>query len=971
MLKFSPIGTEHHLSVLHVACMSGPPHTSPRQDWRLTLIQTKMTPPSPPRGQVARLALRQRLEQAIERRITVVTAPAGFGKTTLLRQWCEALQTRQHAVGWLSVDAEDNDLQQFGAYLLGCLRLGCGVGEQAEALLCNDPMTPVNTIVSVLLNEIAADKRQVFLVLDDFDRLSSDTIRALVLRLLRYAPANFHLLMGVRRDPSLNLGELRVQEQLLRIGIDELRFTVDDARIFLCKAQGGTIDASSVQLLHDATEGWVVGLQLASLALGQSVDAAQVARDIANNRCGIDAYLESTVLAPMPPAMKAFALRTSILERLGPEVCDAIMGDSNTSDDNGSSWDKLEWLEQHNLFLRALDDERRWYRYHALMAAALRRRAERSLAAELPELHRRAGAWFAQQQLWPEAVRHALACGDMAQAAGWVEAAAMVLIGRSDIRTMLGWLAKLPPAIVQERQRLRLARIWAQMLSLQGGKNAEDAALLIQEIAQQQAMQVQTSTCEDIPLLVEIQAAQALSAGLMDDSTTSMEWGRMAHAQAQATPATPRWVRRFAEAALAFGLPYDGRFEEVRQLRTAEREHTEGEAFLYADVYCTSMFGLSALVEGQLDEAARILETALTKAENTVGRYAAAAVLPAGYLAQIYYERNDMALVEQVVAGRTAIAMQACALGSLQRYCRTCARWFWRRGDMAWALTILDEGRELANARQWLRLRASCDAEAVRLHLLRGDLEQAQRVVEELSAAMPATEPAPLGSFLETYTSHAFAQARLAMAQGQTGPAAQRLTELRTRLQTAGMGYLQAIASMLLALALTQHGSPACAFQALDETLAYAQTQQITGSFVDEGGPMLDLLQARQDCTSRPLGTAAPLVAELVGLLHHGQGQAAAAPAPLLAAATQASPLLSKREIEVLGHIAQGLSNKEIARALQVAPETVKWHLKNIFDKLNVGSRVEAAQVGLGLLRSSSLTLRSPRLAFDGVAQIV
>ncbi|GAB3362116.1 MULTISPECIES: LuxR C-terminal-related transcriptional regulator [Giesbergeria] len=921
--------------------MSGPvPLSSPV--WHLTLIQTKMTPPSPPRRQVARLALCQRLEQALERRVTVVTAPAGFGKTTLLRQWCEELRARQHVVGWLSVDTEDNDLQQFGAYLLGCLRLG-GVGGQAEALLRDDPMTPVNAIVSVLLNEIAADPRQVFLVLDDFDRLTSQTIRALVLRLLRYAPANFHLLMGVRHDQGLNLGELRAQDQLLNIGVDELRFTVEDARRFLCQTRGVALDPSSVQMLHDATEGWVVGLQLASLALEQSVDAAQVAHDITSNRYGIDAYLESTVLAQMPPAMKQFALRTSILERLGPEVCDAVMAE------HGSSWEKLEWLEQHNLFLRALDEERRWYRYHALMAAALRRRAERSLATELPQLHRRAGAWFAEQQLWPEAVRHALACGDMAQAAGWVEAAAMALIGRSDVRTVLGWLAKLPPEIVQERRRLRLARIWAQLLSLRGRETTEAAALLAQEVTQQQALG--HTSAADTSLLAEINAARALNAGLMDDSHTSMELGRLAHAQAQASSTAPGWVRRFAEAALAFGLPYAGRFDEVRQLRQTERRDLDSEVSLYADVYCTSMFGLSALVQGEIDEAAAIFEAALSKAEGMVGRYAAAAVLPAGYLAQIYYERNDMVRVEQVIAGRTAIAIQACALGSLQRYCRTCARWFARRGDLAWALTILDEGRELAGVRQWLRLRASCDAEAVRLHLLHGDLEQAQRVVDELSAAMPTTEPSPIGSFLETYASHAFAQARLAMAQGRAGQAVERLTEVQSRLHAAGMAYLHAIASMLLALALDQRGSQTEAFSALDQALAYAQAQGMVGSFIDEGAVMVGLLRARQSYTARPLEPVGSIVGQLLELLDTNHRPDTALTPAVQPHTGTASPLLSGREIEVLGHIAQGLSNKEIARALQVAPETVKWHLKNIFEKLNVGSRVEAAQVGLGLLR--------------------
>lgn len=915
--------------------------SSPGQAWSLTLLQTKMTPPVPPRGRVRRCALRHRLEEAMQRRLTLVAAPAGFGKTTLLREWCDELRARSHAVGWLSIDAEDDDLAQFGAYLLASLRLGSGVGERAEALLREDPMTPVNSIVSVLLNEIGARGTPVFLVLDDFDRLASRTIRALVLRLLRYAPPNLHLLMGVRREPGLNLAELQAQGQLLHVGTDELRFTLEDAQAFFGQAGGVALDDTGVRLLHGATEGWVAGLQLASLALGPCADATQVAQDLVSHRFGIDAYMEQTVLAPLTPALRQFALRTAILERLGPGVCDAVMGGSG-------SWERLEWLERNNFFLRAVDEQRLWYRYHALMAAALRRRAERSLGAELPVLHRRASTWFAQQGLWPEAVRHALACGDVERAASWVEEAAVALIGRSDVRTVLGWLAMLPPALVQVRRRLRLARIWAQALSLQTREAAEAVDVLAREVRSPPLLQGVAPARED-SLAAEVSAVSALIAGLIDDSPRSLELGRLALAQASSD--APPWVRRFAKTALVFGLPYAGRFDEVRRLIGEERADGGGGQSVYADVYCSSMFGLSALVQGRIAEAAAIFEAALDQAERVAGRDSAAAVLPAGYLANIYYERNDLARVQRLTEGRTAMAMQACALGSLQRYCRASARLLARRGDVAAALVVLDEGRELAAARQWLRLRASCDAEAVRLHLCRGEPAQAQRVVEELEAAMPAEEPSPVGSFLETFASHAFARARLALAQGRAAHAAELLERARARLQAAGMAYLEATAGLLLALALERHGRQAEALAALELALAYAQEHGMLGSFIDEGPPMqalLGLWQAR--CAPRRAGLA-PLADRIAALMADPVAAPGAQPPLPLAVSAAASPLLSAREIEVLTHISRGLSNKEVARALQVAPETVKWHLKNVFEKLDVGSRIEAVQAGLGLLR--------------------
>lgn len=951
--------------------------------WKLSLIQTKMALPRPPQGRVGRAALLARLSDGIERTLTVVIAPAGFGKTTLLNEWCEVLRARRHVVGWLTLDHEDDDLQQFGAYVLACLgQGGDSVAARAEALLHDDPLTPVATVVSVLLNDIARCGRQVFLVLDDFDRLSSRPIRALVSRLLRYAPPNFHIALGVRGDPGLNLGELQAHDRLLRIDADDLRFTSDDARAYFSQTGSVALDAPSVELLNDATEGWVTGLQLAALAVRHADDAAKVAQEIASNRFGIDAYFENTVLAKLTPPMRQFALRTSILDRLGPEVCDAIMGAG------ARSWDKLDWLEQRNMFLRAVDEDRRWYRYHALMAGALRRRAERQLAAELPALHRRASRWFADQQLWPEAVRHALAAGDGQQAAEWVENCAMALVDTSDVRTVIGWIARLPPAIVKERLRLRLAQAWALSLSLMSSEASEAVRKLAAEVTSQ--LEAESSSELDGPsepqqtLLAEVRAVDALTAGLVDDGPRSLELGRRA---AASTASAPAWVHRFAQTAQLFGLIYDGQFDEIRRIRaSAEDAAREAGAPLYANVYRTSMFALGALVEGRLSEAIEIFESALAKAEDAVGGHSAAAALPAGYLTTLYYECNDLERARQMISGRTAIAMQACPVGSLLRYCRGAARLFAHEGDVSSALVILEEARDVATTRRWLRVRSGCDAEAVRLHLQRGEIGHARQLASALEALMPARHPSPAGSFLETWTSRCTVQARLAMATGRPGEAVTVLKDLMTRL-AGRMAYQEASVALLLALAHEQSGRRSAAFTALQGALDFAQRTGMVNGFIDEGEPMQALLGAwlqhspqatdavvdhgRQLQTllaGRPVGSAGatrlPGAAGLAGVAGvAGVGGLARAVGPggagsgagdaAVPSRLGASSLLSAREFEILSHISRGLSNKEIGRALRVAPETIKWHMKNIFEKLNVGSRIEAVQSGLGLVQAT------------------
>ncbi|OMG71018.1 hypothetical protein BW685_23340 [Burkholderia ubonensis] len=415
-----------------------------------------MAPPRPPRCRVTRRPLLKKLAAAAQHTVTLIIAPAGFGKTTMLSEWCEVLRTRHQLVAWLSLDSDDDDPDQFGAYLVAALNRGTGgVGQHAERLLRKDPLTPGRTVVSVLLNEIATCGKKVFLVLDDFDRLVSAPVRAAVSRLLRYAPDNFHVLLGARAEPGLALASFQAQGQLLRIDESDLRFSADDAQAFFARAGTATLDRPAVELLHDATEGWIAGLQLASLSLQDATDAAKVARDLAGNRFGIDAYLDDAVLARLPPAVYQFLLRTSILDRLSPGLCDAVMGA------NARSWEKLDWLESHNLFTRALDDERQWFRYHALMSDALRRRAARELADEMPKLHRRASQWLAAERQWPEAVRHALAAGDAQQAATWVEHCAMALIDHSDVSMLLSLIGKLPRHLVESRLRLRLANALA------------------------------------------------------------------------------------------------------------------------------------------------------------------------------------------------------------------------------------------------------------------------------------------------------------------------------------------------------------------------------------------------------------------------------------------------------------------------------------------------------------------------------
>ncbi len=919
--------------------MEVPKDTSDRR-WSVSLIQTKIVPPRLPSGFVRRNALVERMGAQGGRCLTVVTAPAGFGKTTLLAEWSSALRARKHLVAWLSLDDEDDDPQQFGAYLVAALsRASDELGQQAQQLLRDDLLTPVRTIVSVLLNEIAACDRQVFLVLDDFDRLKSKVIRALVLRLLRYAPENFHVLLGGRSEPALALGQFRADARLLRIDAADLRFSNDDAHAFFRQMPGVRLDRSSVALLNEATEGWVAGLQLASLALHEAGDAAQVARGLSGARSGIETYLDDTVLANLPAPILKFLLCTSILDRLSADACDAVMGEG------ARSWEKLDWLERYNVFIQPLDAERQWFRYHALLSDALQRRLARQYKGELKTLHRRASQWFAGQSLWPEAVKHALVAGDTSQAGQWVENCAMAMVDRSDVRTLLGWIAKLPADLVHGRLRLRLAKAWALALSLQTTEAAREVESIAAEIARNDS----GKTHFDEALPAEINAVSAIIAGFDDDGRHALVLGRAAIASASALPAMPR-VNHFAETAQIFGLLYAGDFDQVRRVRALATPHSVSiQPPVYANVYRECMFGLAALVQGELRDAMRILEAALDHAEGVLDRNSAAATLPASYLASIYYERDDLARVQEIVSGRAAIAMETCPLGALLRYTRSVARLHAHSGDIGSALAVIEDARQVAATRRWLRLRVGCDAETVRLHLREGRLAEARKTTEALRVAMPEQRKPGSGTFLETWADYCMMRARVLIADGHAGQAVEVLEPLRGEVGAAGRWYLDALVSILLALALEQHGEPLRALASFEQALRIAQSTGMISSFADEGEKLRVVMERWRHTSSNAASFDVAFIDRLDAAFNDRASRAGAA-APTVSRV--ASDRLSAREVEILDHIARGLSNKEIGRALRVAPETVKWHLKNIFEKLNVSSRLEAVQSGLGLTRS-------------------
>src|ERR671910_1425337 len=437
------------------------------------LVTTKVRVPRTRPELVPRPRLREALVRNEGRRLTLVSAPAGFGKTTLLSEWLEESSEDGRPVAWLSLEEADNDPARFLAYVVSALQsaLGEGIGDGVLASLRLPEFPPVEAVVGVLINELADVRDEVTIVLDDYHVIHSGPIHEATSFLLEHLPENVHLVISSRADPPIPLAKLRARDQVTEIRAAELRFTTEEATAFLKGVMRLTLSAADVATLEAITEGWIAALQLAALSMRGREDVSGFVETFSGSNRHVLDFLAEEVLERQPEGVREFLLKTSVPERMSAPLCDALTG-------RNDGQQMLERLEHDNLFVIALDDERHWYRYHHLFADVLRSRLQREQPERIRELHRRAAAWYERNGWTSEAVRHALAAQENDRAADLVEQVARKMWNRGEVMTLLGWLEALPEEVMRRRPQLLLqysaALLWVGRL--------DDVEPLVQEI---------------------------------------------------------------------------------------------------------------------------------------------------------------------------------------------------------------------------------------------------------------------------------------------------------------------------------------------------------------------------------------------------------------------------------------------------------------------------------------------------------
>ena len=895
------------------------------------LLTAKFHIPRPRQHMVSRPRLIQQLQQGLEQTLILLSAPAGFGKTTLLSDW---LASSGMPATWLALEPQDNEPTRFFSYLLAALQsYDPQLGTNAQDLLHPLKPTPLGSVLTVLINDLQAwmtgNHEHVVLVLEDYHVIVNRLIHSALAFVLEHLPPQFHLVLSTRQDPPLPLARLRGQGTLLELRATDLRFTPQETATYLREVMGLPLSSQDSALLQLRTEGWITGLQLAAHSLLNHDNPAHFIAAFSGSHHYVADYLLDEVLSRQAPEVQDFLLHTSLLERLSAPLCDAVCGHSD-------SQAQLDFLDQANLFLVALDNERQWYRYHRLFAEVLHQRLRQTAPTLVADLHHRASRWYEQHGFFTEAVSHALAASAFEDAAHLIEQGAWTLIAGSQMQTLSNWLQALPETLV-------LSRPWLGLLyaiTLMYTNHWEAASTCLQTIERE--ISLKENSQEGQSLLGQVLACRSLLVYLSGDLEEYVALSHQALTllpETDTSPLTSMWrTEALFGAAHAYLVSGDA---------TATSEHLLSKAFAFAhispDYQQMLPRGLTILarlqaIRGQLHQAVATYEEAaqLVKGAEEVQSIVDSSNCFFG-LGDILREWNELEIAERyltrgmdLIKGVVSIDADKLWLGHAAM-----ARLQQAQGRYDQALTTLDTFMQMTQQRHIApALVAQCAA-------LRAQIELTQ---DDLSAARHWMATSTLSTI--DVSSYLLEPANLTLVRV-------RITEERVHPTATGLSEVMCLLNQLLAAAQTQErmasvleisllrtqvfelqGNHTEALAVLSRTLSLAEPEGYIRLFLDEGTPILALLhQAQQH------GPAREHVAKLLAaasktrakVSYHQTSHTNSLVEPLTA-----------RELDVLRLVLAGASNREIARQLTVSVNTVKKHISNIYGKLNVQSRAQA-----------------------------
>jgi LuxR family maltose regulon positive regulatory protein len=864
----------------------------------MPLLKTKLYLPPLRPGLVSRPRLVERLEEGLRAgsRLSLISAPAGFGKTTLLVEWVRRAGAHRDAplpVAWLSLDEGDNDPARFLAYLVAAIRTVAPDTRWAsqDGVDTSGP-TALEPALTPLINGMAELRPGLILVFDDYHLIESQEIHDGVAFLLEHLPPQGHLVIATRADPPLPLARLRARGQLTELRYGELRFQPQEVTAFLNETMRLDLAPAEVQALEARTEGWIVGLQLAALSLRGRADVRDFIAAFSSSHHYVLEYLTEETLGRLPEGLGRFLLQTSILDRLCGSLCDAVTGGRD-------SGEVLARIYRDNLFLVPLDDDHLWYRYHPLFGdLLLKRLMKEATPEEVAELRRRASQWHEEQGWLDEAVGYALQAQDFERAVRLVEGAASAGLLESRLSTLLRWLEAVPEETLLMRPRLRIYQAWALVINEQLDRAA-------------QTLRDSSEALTSLPRSAESDA-------LRDEL------------------AAPLAIVEMMISTLA--AAYSGEeLDQVFQTVLAVRERALAAGNLFLAAHATNGAAMALFHQGRLTEAAGYYRELVDLGSQGSGRELPLAAVGHVGLACIALERDQLEAAEEHLkvgrrlgghrVGTNTLVAAAIARSRLREYA----------GDSEGAWAALDEVARIRRVKESAPAVHRLTRQRLWLHLSAGELDEADRLGRRLEAGL---EPEEFGGREPAVFREAqeILMARLDLRRGEPAQALGRLERWEGMAEIGGRRGRLIEIHLLQALAHRAEGRASDALSYLERSLALAEPEGTVRVFLDEGEPAADLLRAFGRGSSAPshLRRFASSLLEAFEALWRGDDEGVSAGRPGLV-----EPL-TRRERQVLRLLATGLSGPEIAEELVIAHSTVRTHLKHIYSKLDAHGRHEA-----------------------------
>lgn len=895
------------------------------------LLKTRLSPPLEAGSLLSRARLTALAGEVARHKISVVQAPAGFGKTSLLSQWIQLLRDGGRSVGWVTIDSSGLDPIDLLAYMAAALgRALPEIGERISALVESRRYQTPEDMIAGLVNLLADAGTPVMLFIDDLHFLSEESV-ALLGRFLEAAPRWLSVIIASRTQANLGLATARARGQLLEIGMEQLRFTSDEIRAYLAASGWQDLPPAALELLASRTDGWITGIKLAGLALRNGTDSAALMKDYSGSHQAVSDYFAEQVLSTQPPAVQSFLLRSAVLDRFCASLCNHVL-------EIRQSRRILDEVAGAGLFLVGLDEERQWYRYHPLFRDFLRRRLEDSGFEGQAGLLLRAADWFREKDQPVEAIETALAAGHPGRAAEILESCSQDWAYKGRIRLVMTFVERIPLQELQQYPTILLTWAWHLMRHL----HFEQAQELLTSVRRRMEDWENISTIPAVDLdqlRHQLLHREMTLAAARDDALTVERKCQelLGHAHQDLHP----YLTGSVYAQLLYAQRQQFQFTDIDSLAAKARGVLQRSGYDFALIAALAVIGTTLFAMGKADAAVQTLEEGVAVALRYGGDRSSLIALPGLPLAALLYERNHTEQAYELLSRQSANATDWGLVDQFVAVAITQARLLVLEGEDEEALLVLDDAMAMALDRNLERLRFEVVHEQLRI-LSRSPAGSAGRIQQLVrTAGIPESrdDVVPKITRLAIDELRAMAWMRVALTGDQVGEAIQVARNWRSFCEARGAQYSYIRWSILLAQALLLGEGSRTAQRVLREAMAAAAPMEVIRSFIDEGALVRTLLeqccQADTEATSAIDKFALKLLEAFGGTV------------PNRARVDSQEGIygsLTDRELEVLQQVSIGMRNREVAERLGMTEGSIKWYMQQIFDKLGTRSRLQAVE---------------------------